>query len=224
MIASGGLPSLDVSNVLSDDKRQQVIALGRLGWPLRRIQKETGVRRETAGTYLKAVGVPVRPPGGWGRRAPAKPANEVSPDFAELIEPSGEPPDSADAAKPANEVASDFATLPAPASSPRASRCEPFREFIELSLAKGRNAKGIWQNLVDDYGFTGGYSSVKRFVHKLQGPSATPARAVITTPPGEEGQVDYGSGPMVRDPHSGRYRARACSSSRSASAAKPYAS
>ena len=29
---------------------------------------------------------------------------------------------------------------------------------------------------------------------------------VITTAPGEAGQVDYGSGPMVRDPHSGRYR------------------
>jgi hypothetical protein len=34
---------------LSDGKRQQVIALGRPGWPLRRIEKETGVRRETAG-------------------------------------------------------------------------------------------------------------------------------------------------------------------------------
>ena len=29
---------------------------------------------------------------------------------------------------------------------------------------------------------------------------------VITTAPGEEGQVDYGSGPMVRDPHAGRDR------------------
>jgi hypothetical protein len=38
-----------VSNVLSEEKRQQVIELGRLGWPLRRIQEETGVRRETAG-------------------------------------------------------------------------------------------------------------------------------------------------------------------------------
>ncbi len=26
------------------------------------------------------------------------------------------------------------------------------------------------------------------------------------TPAGEEGQVDYGSGPMVRDPRTGRYR------------------
>ena len=29
---------------------------------------------------------------------------------------------------------------------------------------------------------------------------------MILTAPGEEGQVDYGSGPMVRDPQSGKYR------------------
>ena len=67
-----------MSNVLSEAKRQQVIALGRLGWPLRRIEQETGVRRETASAYLKAAGVGVRPPGALGRRAPAKPANEVT--------------------------------------------------------------------------------------------------------------------------------------------------
>src|SRR5215469_4180417 len=31
-------------------------------------------------------------------------------------------------------------------------------------------------------------------------------RGLILTAPGEEGQVDYGSGPMVRDPQSGKYR------------------
>src|SRR6266536_2890700 len=67
-----------MGNVLSETKRQQVIALGRLGWPLRRIEQETGVRRETAGAYLKAAGIGVRPPRAWGRRAPAKPANEVT--------------------------------------------------------------------------------------------------------------------------------------------------
>jgi hypothetical protein len=46
-----------MSNVLSEAKKQQVIALGRLGWPLRRIEQETGVRRETAGAYLKAAGI-----------------------------------------------------------------------------------------------------------------------------------------------------------------------
>ena len=203
-----------MSNVLNEEKRQQVLALGRLGWPLRRIQQETGVRRETASAYLKAAGIAVRPPGGWGKRPPAsKPANEVSPDFsAELAasttaaasaavptsaqEPA--PPDS----KPAKEVSTD----PAPATNSTASVCEPYRDFIELSLSKGRNAKAIYQDLVDDHGFTGRYSSVKRFVRRCRGKQIPEARAVILTPPGEESQVDYGAGPMVRDPHSGRYR------------------
>src|SRR5215471_16784939 len=67
-----------MSNVLSEEKRQQVLALGRLGWPLRRIEQETGVRRETAGAYLKTAGIGVRPPGAWGWRPPAKPAKEVT--------------------------------------------------------------------------------------------------------------------------------------------------
>src|SRR5258705_9735677 len=71
-----------MANVLSDTKREQVLALGRLGWPLRRIEDETGVRRETASAYLKAAGIAVRPPGGWGRRPPPKPAKETSTDSA----------------------------------------------------------------------------------------------------------------------------------------------
>ena len=68
-----------MSNVLSEEKKQQVIALGKLGWPLRRIEQATGVRRETASAYLKSAGVVVCLPG-WGRRAPAKPAIQVTPD------------------------------------------------------------------------------------------------------------------------------------------------
>ena len=57
-----------MSNVLSEEKKQQVIALGKLGWSLRRIEEATGVRRETASGYLKAAGVVVCIPG-WGARA-----------------------------------------------------------------------------------------------------------------------------------------------------------
>jgi len=64
----------------------------------------------------------------------------------------------------------------------------------------------IWQDLVDGYGFPGGYQSVKRFARKLRGRPTLEARVVIETAPGEEAQVDYGSGPMVRDPASGKYR------------------
>jgi hypothetical protein len=49
-----------MANVLGDDKQQQVLALGRLGWPLRRIEAATGVRRETASVYLKATGIEPR--------------------------------------------------------------------------------------------------------------------------------------------------------------------
>jgi transposase len=182
-----------VSNVLSEEKRQQVIALGRLGWPLRRIQEETGVRRETAGAYLKAAGIAVRPSGGWGRRPPAKPANEASPDLPAI-------------SKPANEASPDSEPIFAPSRSLTASACEPYLDFIEISLGKGRNAKAIYQDLVDDHGFTGRYQSVKRFVRQLRGRPGPQACAIIVTPPGEEAQVDYGTGPMVRDPHSGRYR------------------
>ena len=65
-----------MANVLNEEKKQQVLALGRLGWSLRRIQQATHVRRETAGAYLKAAGIAVRPPSGWGRCEP-KAANEV---------------------------------------------------------------------------------------------------------------------------------------------------
>ena len=70
-----------MSNVLSEEEQKQILALGQLGWSLRRIQKRTGIRRETAAPYLKAAGIAIRPPGGWGKRAPAKPANGVTTDF-----------------------------------------------------------------------------------------------------------------------------------------------
>ena len=49
-----------MANILGDEKRQQILALGRLGWPLRRIEQATGVRRETASAYLKAAGIAIR--------------------------------------------------------------------------------------------------------------------------------------------------------------------
>jgi transposase len=64
----------------------------------------------------------------------------------------------------------------------------------------------IFQDLVDVHGFTGAYQSVKRFVRKLRGARSPEACVVIETAPGEEAQVDYGAGPMVRDVETGKYR------------------
>jgi transposase len=78
--------------------------------------------------------------------------------------------------------------------------------MIELAVERGRDAMSIWQDLVDDHGFEHGYQSVRRFVVKLRGERAPEAHPVIETAPGEEGQVDYGDGPMVRHPETGKYR------------------
>jgi transposase len=95
---------------------------------------------------------------------------------------------------------------PRPGRAPAASACEPFREVIEEAVARGRNAMAIWQDLVDDHGFTAGYASVKRFLARLRATAPPEARVVITTAPGEEAQVDYGEGPMVRNRETGKYR------------------
>jgi hypothetical protein len=56
---------------------------------------------------------------------------------------------------------------------------------------------GIWQDLVDSHGFTGGYQNVRRFVRNVRGAATPEVRAIIETPAGEECQVDYGTGPKI---------------------------
>ena len=143
-----------------------MIALGRLGWPLRRIEQETGVRRETASAYLKAAGIGVRPARAWGRRPPAKAANEVitgstaeSPAMTGKPNPENLPEEGKrQTANPANEVIAGFGVglsgVDSKNHSPTTpSACAPFREAIELGLSQGRNAMAIWQDLVADHGF-----------------------------------------------------------------------
>src|SRR5271170_5004675 len=190
-----------MGNVLSGEKREQVLALGRLGWPLRRIEEATGVRRETAGDYLRKAGIVIRPPGNWGEKSLAKAATQLITGSDALS--------SEKKAKPATQVITGFSaenTSPASSVEVSASACAMYREKIEADLRRGRNAMGIWQDLVDQHGFAGGYQSVRRFVRVLRGACSQEARVIIETEPGEECQVDYGTGPMVRDADSGKYR------------------
>jgi hypothetical protein len=114
-----------MSHVLSREKREQVIALGRLGWSLRRIEQATGVRRETAGDYLRVAGIALRRPSGWGRQGPSEPAIDPITD--------SEGGDS----KAAIDVITDLLARK-PGCGPT-SNCEPYRELIALELERGRN-------------------------------------------------------------------------------------
>ena len=72
-----------MANILDQGKQQQILALGRFGRTLRRIEQETGSRRETVGRYLKKAGIKVRPPGRWGH-PDSKAATEVITDPAAM--------------------------------------------------------------------------------------------------------------------------------------------
>src|ERR1700692_2125396 len=127
-----------MGNVLEKAKQEQVIALGRLGWSVRRVEAATGVRRETAGGYLRSAGIAYRTPGGWGRKPPAKeatsertgsdssnPAKEVITVFF------GSTP--AEDSKPANEVITGFlpeVTLSKQGGKRPSGASESFREMI----------------------------------------------------------------------------------------------
>jgi transposase len=180
-----------MANVLNREKREQ--ALGRLGWSLRRIEEATGVRRETAGKYLRSAGIGVRPPRRRRLEAGSKAASDPTPDPRSR-------------SKPASEATADLERRPEAGPSRVPSLCKPYREWIEEALARGRNAKSIWQSLVDEHGFEASYESVKRFVRQLRGSVVREAHPTIVTAPGEEAQVDYGTGPMVRHPETGKYR------------------
>ncbi len=114
--------SRGMANVLSELKQEQIQALGRLGWSLRRIERELGVRRETASRYMHAAGIPVREPGSWGHRPPGAAAEPISNAAIEAI------------SKPAIEAIS---TAP-PRNPVQQSTCEEHREFIEAELKLGR--------------------------------------------------------------------------------------
>jgi transposase len=172
-------------HVLHPSKQQQVIALGPLRWSLRRIEAETGMRREASSGYIRAAGVAVRRrgdrPGQWPPPNPAT-TGGVSTD------------------PPVGSI------VPRPERAPSASVCAPFRGEILEAFRKGRNAMAIWQDLVDRYGFPRRYASVRRYVRQVRGGLAPEPAGLIQTTPGEEAKVDYGEGPMVRDPATGTYR------------------
>ena len=67
---------------------------------------------------------------------------------------------------PAPEARSPPAVAALPAHA--RSACEAHREWIEAQVRLGRNATAIYQELVDQFGFTQRYNSVKRFCRALR--------------------------------------------------------
>jgi transposase len=191
-------------NQLKMDIQQAISALSSSGWSQRRIARELEIDRETVARYRRLAREatepkPAIPPAGSELTAGAKPAllptgpevaaapnSETVPPPNPAIAPAGSMP--VEGAKPA--------IVPAGSQRGRVSHCEPFETFIKDRLDSGLSAQRIYQDLVSEQQFSGGYDSVKRFVRQLERANPLPFRR-MESQPGQEAQVDFGQGAWV---------------------------
>jgi transposase len=94
---------------------------------------------------------------------------------------------------------------PAQRPTQEQSLVEPFGEQVLAWHAKGVEGQAIWQLLVEQHGFGGSYSSVKRFLRRVVPPTPR-ATLRLEVDPGDEAQVDFGFGGLCRDPEVDRLR------------------
>jgi len=168
-----------MANRLKMAQVHAVHVLGGRRWSQRRIARELGVHRETVARYLRMAREGPLPD---TTGVPAKPAKVItgSDGLPETVRAEG--------------ITGAEATR---------SRCEPFREIIQRKLEQGLSAQRIWQDLRDEHGFADGYQSVQRFVRHLQSARPLPFRRMECAP-GEQAQVDFGTGAPVVIPEGQR--------------------
>jgi hypothetical protein len=142
----------------------------------REIATLLGKDRETVGKYVARAKAQNRPNAPIGREAGSGDRNDVAVQNQPNAPTGSEGP---------------------PASGPP-SECEPFREQILAKVEQGLEAVRIHQDLVEDHReIAPSYYSVRRFIARLRRKTPLPFRRMETAP-GEEAQVDFDSGALVR--------------------------
>ena len=103
---------------------------------------------------------------------------------------------------PGSEAVGPSAENPIPGPQ---SLCEPLRAVIEAKVHQGLTGQRIYQDLVEGHGFTASYSSVRRFLQRLGQSQSLPFRRLEVLP-GEQAQVDFGTGAPILRPDGKRRR------------------
>jgi transposase len=182
-----------MANRLKMAVSSSILTLHAQGWSQRRIASALGIHRDSVARYLHQAGhdskPAIAPTGSEGGAEGSKPA----------IAPTGSE-GGAEGSKPAiaptgSEGANPF--IPAARGNGRASDCEPWRAVIVAKVELGLSAQRIYQDLTTEYGCPASYYSVRRFVAHLDEHTEFPFRR-LECGPGEEVQVDFGTGaPLV---------------------------
>jgi transposase len=196
-----------MSNLLKVAMIDLISSLHRQGLSQRRIAIELGINRETVARYLSQARDAAKPAnapsGSIEAEAQPKPANAPSGSMEAGAEPkpANAPPGSA---TPEQGTNSDLSPSRLVSQSVgrrhgRRSECEPWRDVIQAKCDLGLSAQRIYQDLVAEHSFTGAYYSVRRFVRRLATTTELPFRR-LECGPGEEAQVDFGTGARIVGP------------------------
>ena len=168
-----------------------ILSLHRRGWSQRRIARELDINRETVARYLRhaeSASKPANAPTGSDTSESAsKPAN--APTGSDALETGPNLPDQPPISAPVSVGHGDR----------RKSECEPLRDVIQSKCDLGLSAQRIYQDLTTEHNFTGSYYSVRRFVHRLEPTRELPFRR-LECGPGDEAQVDFGTGAPIVGP------------------------
>jgi len=181
-----------MANLLKMAKIQSILSLHALGWKPGRIAAELGIDRETVRKYLRQQLHPAKPANAPTGSDDPKPA-----EFTGLPAPQPKPAGNAPTGSCQEIRVPEAAHVPSGADTARgpASQCEPYRDTILAKLDAGLSVKRMHQDLAAE-GIAVHYDALRRYVRRLGHVRPLPFRR-MECQPGEEAQVDFGTGAPV---------------------------
>jgi transposase len=156
------------------EKKQQIQALTAFGWTDRAISRATGIYRSTVAKYRKAYDSP--------QRAPIESVISSAENQPEVPTDSNVP-----SHQNQPNVPADLPVLP----TTNSTQIQPHTQKIRDALLQKLTAQRIYQDLVEEHGYTGSYDAVKRYARKLR-KKVRGFTDRLEHLPGKEAQVDFG--------------------------------
>lgn len=174
-----------MANKLTVQEYEAIKNLTALGWGIRRIARELKVSRNTVRHYVRTCEPP--DPGPIAEQILKSPALSTAGSGVQT-DPLSTPGSGGE------KIQTD--PLSTAGKTGRSSLCFVHADLILKKVEEGLTAQRIYQDLRLEQAFAGSYQSVKRYVGKVR---RTDPKLVqrIEVQPGEEVQVDFGTGPPL---------------------------
>lgn len=184
-----------MSNRLSMAQTQAIQALAAAGHSNRAISQALGVDR---GTVAKTLSQIQNQPPQWEAPTGSGEAATGFQDVSQVAETGTTDAAENDLETSSTSITANSSLTSDGAETPVGSRseCEPYRDEIVRKLEQGLTAQRLWQDLIDEFGFSAKYQSVRRYVARLQKKTPQLVRRMEVAA-GEEAQVDFGTGAWI---------------------------